>query len=162
MKRNYLTIILIVIVVVLSGFRFHHRAIRPPQYGIPITLVHNCSNEEALRELGDDRQIIVESNAEGSISINGMHFTSSTIGSELAKIFQSRSLKLVWFIADPQLTYGQAVKNLSDLQANNSNFIVAIPTTSQIAAASLPVPTGQIAAPNSPLTRPESQCPYGL
>lgn len=95
------------------------------------------------------------------MSINGMAFTSSSVGPELAKIFQYRSLKLVWFLADPQSTYGQAVKNLSYLGANTSDFIIALPTTSQITAANSPIPTGQNAT-NSPLPLPESQCPYGL
>jgi biopolymer transport protein ExbD len=158
MKRNHFTISLIVILAVLSVFRFCHRAAIRPQYGMPISLVHKCNNEEALRELGDDRQIIVNSHADGSMSINGMAFTSSSVGPELAKIFQYRSPKLVWFLADPQSTYGQAVKNLSDLQASTSNFTVALPTTSQISAATL----SPIAAASSPPPQLIEYCPYGL
>jgi biopolymer transport protein ExbD len=112
-------------------------------------MVHSCSDEVAFRELGDDRQIIVANYADGSISINETPFTSATVGPELAKIFESRRLKLVWFIGDPQLTYGQAIKNLSDLHADSSAFVIALPTTSQIAAA------------NS-LPHVVSQCPYGF
>jgi biopolymer transport protein ExbD len=158
MKRNYFTVSLVVVLVALSVFRFRHRMVRSQHYGIQIALVHNCTNEEALRELGDDRQIIVNSHADGSMLINGTSFTSSSVGSELAKIFQYRSPKLVWFLADPQSTYGQAVKNLSDLQASTSNFTVALPTTSQISAATL----SPIAAAGSPPPQLIEYCPYGL
>jgi hypothetical protein len=67
-------------------------------------LVLSCTNEEALRQLGDDRQIVVTNHADGSIWINETPFTASTIGPELSKIFENRSLKLVWFRPNPQLT----------------------------------------------------------
>jgi biopolymer transport protein ExbD len=146
MRRSYLTIILTIILIGLSIFRFRQRSVRSAPHGIRVALVHNCSNEEALRELGDDRQVIVESHPDGSMSINGTPFSASSVGPELAKIFEYRSLKLVWFLADPQLTYGRAVENLSDLHATTSNFVIALPTTSQIATANMF----------------ESQCPPGL
>ena len=150
MKRKFVTIILLIIVAAILTLRSDHRTLRPSQYGIQTVLVHNCSYEESFRELGDDRQIIVTNHADGSISINETPFTSSTVGPELAKIFQYRSLKLVWFIGDPQLTYGQAMKTLSDLHAEGSNFVVALPTTSQTATANLS------------RTQIVFQCPYGL
>ena len=146
MKRNYRTTVLVLIVIAVLAFRLLHRTVKTTQYGIPTVLVHNCSNEEAFRELGDDRQIIVSNHADGSIWINQTPFTPSTVGPELAHIFQFRSLKLVWFIPDPTLTYGQAMKSLSDLNAGSGGFVVALPTTSQVATANANV----------------AQCPYGL
>src|ERR1700679_559539 len=98
MKRNYVTIILIVLVVVLCAFRFERRIHPAARRGIRIVLVHNCTNEEALRQLGDDRQIVVTNHADGSIWIDETPFTASAVGPELSKIFDYRSLKLVWFI----------------------------------------------------------------
>ncbi|MGD0796262.1 MAG: hypothetical protein ABR910_00940 [Acidobacteriaceae bacterium] len=145
MKLSYSTTAML-IVTALAVLRLHHGVLRAPLYGMRVALVHDCTNEEALRELGDDRQIIVESNAEGSISINGTPFTHSTVGPELDKIFESRTPKLVWYIADPHLTYGQAMQNLSGLHADRANIVIAVPTTNQIAVSSAQM----------------SQCPYGF
>jgi biopolymer transport protein ExbD len=150
MKRHYITAALTVIAVALIAFRLTHPKQRPTPRGMQTALVHDCTNEEAWRTLGDDRQIIVTSHADGSLSINQTPFTSSTVGPELATIFEYRSLKLVWYIADPHLTYGQAITNLSDLHADTSKFVIVMPTTNQVAAANSAFPHG------------ESQCPYGF
>jgi hypothetical protein len=146
MKRHYITAALTLLAVTLISFRVTHHKQHPTPRGFQTVLFHDCSNEEAFRELGDDRQIIVTSHADGSLSINQTRFPSSAIGPELAKIFQYRSLKLVWYIADPHLTYGQAITNLSAVHQNTTKFIVAMPTTSQIVSSN--AATGQ--------------CPYGF
>jgi hypothetical protein len=53
---------------------------QPTRRGIQIVLVHSCTNEEALRQLGDDRQIVVTNHADGSIWINETPFIASTVG----------------------------------------------------------------------------------
>ena len=151
MNRRYITAALTVIAVALIAFRLTHRKHLSPPHGLQAVLVHDCSNEEAFRTLGDDRQIVVTSYADGSLKINETPFTASSIGPELEKIFQYRSLKLAWYIADPRLTYGQAITNLSALHQDRTKFIVAMPTRDQVEKMSLPVwPTSQ------------SQCPYGF
>jgi hypothetical protein len=57
----------------------------------------------------------------------------------LSKIFEYRSLKLVWFIPNPQLTYGHALESLSDLPANASEFAIAMPTTSKVEEMNRPI-----------------------
>lgn len=146
MKRQFITATLTLIAAALITFRATHRKPHPTQLGFQVVLFHDCSNEEALRELGDDRQIIVISHADGSLSINETPLDSSAIGPELAKVFQYRSLKLVWYIADPHSTYGQAVTNLSALHQDATKFVVAMPTTIQIVSAGAAT----------------SQCPYGF
>ena len=115
MNRRYITAALTVIAVALIAFRLTHRKHVSPPHGLETVLVHDCSNEEAYRELGDDRQIIVTSQADGSLSINATPSTASSIGPEMEEIFEYRSFKLAWYIADPQLSYGKAIENLSAL-----------------------------------------------
>jgi hypothetical protein len=146
MKRHSITAALTLLAVVTIAFRVTHRKQHPIPHGFRTVLFHDCSNEEALREFGDDRQIIVTSHADGALSINETPLTSSAIGPELAKIFEYRSLKLVWYIANPHLTYGQAIKDLSALHQDTTNFVVAMPTTIQIVSSNAAT----------------SQCPYGF
>ena len=82
MNRRYITAALTVIAVALIAFRLTHRKHVSPPHGLETVLVHDCSNEEAYRELGDDRQIIVTSQADGSLSINATPSTASSIGAE--------------------------------------------------------------------------------
>jgi len=157
MKPRRSTLILLAIATALFAFRALHRKTNIGFHGISVSLVHNCSDNDALQMLGDDRQIVVTTKPDGSSLINETPFTSSTIGPELAKIFNSRSIKVIWFIADPRLTYGQAVQSLTNLHSDGSNFIVALPTTSQGTAANLPVPIRGSGLPHF-----QAQCPYGL
>ena len=150
MRRNYVTIALAIVAAAVLVLRLHHREHRVAQYGIPTVLVHSCSDKEAFRVLGDDRQIIVTNHPDGAIWINQTPFTSATIGPTLTKIFEFRSLKLAWFIGDPGLTYGQAINDLSALHSGTAEFMIALPTTKQVAVSNVAFSHG------------ESQCPYGL
>jgi hypothetical protein len=70
MKRHYITAALTLIALALIAFRVAHRKHLSPPHGLQTVLVHDCSNDEAWRTLGDDRQIVVTSHADASLSIN--------------------------------------------------------------------------------------------
>jgi hypothetical protein len=93
--------------------------------------VHPCSNEEAFHELGDDRQIVVNSTDGDRIAINATPFTLTNIGPELEKIFDYRDLKLVWFVGSPTETYGQAIDALAHLHTQQTRAMTVLVTKLQ-------------------------------
>jgi biopolymer transport protein ExbD len=136
MKRFQTTIGLTVVLLMLCGWRGYQwrRQKQTAQRGLPVVLSYPCSYPESFNVLGDDRQIVVRYEPNGSMWVNQTLISEPNIGSEMERIFETRNYKLVWIDASPQVTFGQAVHAIAVLRSDKTNAIVALSTASQLAS----------------------------
>lgn len=134
MKLYRRTAILLLLIACIALWDLAHRSKKVSAQGLQVALLHPCTNEEAFRELGDDRQIVVTSIDSTRVDINATPFVLTTVGPELEQIFAYRELKLVWFIGNRNGTYGQAIDVLAHLHTKQTHAVTVLVTRLQTAA----------------------------
>lgn len=77
------------------------------QVGMDINLPLETKTPQ--QQQADDRQIVLEYNADRSMAINKQLITLPELESKLREIFEARKEKTMFIVGDPQLRYGEIV-----------------------------------------------------
>jgi biopolymer transport protein ExbD len=83
--------------------------------GLPVLLSHTCLWQESFNQIGDDRQIIVKKSDLKGVVINELHLDEAGLRRAFAQIYGTRAERLAWFEGDAGISYGDAVRVVSDM-----------------------------------------------
>lgn len=131
MRKYWRTLLLVLVLSSVLGWRFVHHSAHA--LGLPVVFTHPCDLAEAMREIGDEREIVVEAKPDHVLQINGHVFSVADAARELNEIFEHGRTPRIWFLADPSMSYGDVLTALG--QANSKKpyeRLVILLTRSQI------------------------------
>jgi hypothetical protein len=126
MKLHLRTAFLTLAALLLVGWRLQQAKHSHVPHGLPVLLSHTCSWQESLSQIGDDRQIIVTKSDPENVEINHMRFDEVGLQKEFALIYGTRAERLAWFQGDTEITYGDAVRVMSDMYQSGYHPAIAL------------------------------------
>lgn len=112
--------------ILLVLWRMHNGQRPHMPGGVPVLLSHTCSWQESFNQIGDDRQIIVTKSDPESVAINHIRFDEAGLQTELELIYRTRAERLAWFQGSGEISYGDAVRVLSEMYQSGHHPAIAL------------------------------------
>ena len=115
--------------VVLAGMLLWPTLRPPPVRGITVLLPHSykCVETDC-----DGRPIWIELLPNGRATVNGMPLRSVDVAASVESVMDTRQERVVYFTADPQVSYSDAVKAVDSLRARTEHLAVMMVTPTQM------------------------------
>ena len=129
--RAYIRLALILGIGLWILIRAHKTS--PIPSGMEIYLTHRCTEKE-LAAIGDSRDVWVRYFPNGKTFVNEKEMQKGDAMRFVHDTMERRAEPLVWVGGDKQLSYGEVVKNIDDLQKDTPGLVVLLSTPSQMEA----------------------------